>query len=414
MRNTLIIKAELPAYGGFIIARHNGKVVMIKGDVIPGEKVRVKIEEEKKDYLKASVLDIIEPSPDRINPACDYFGVCGGCHLQFLSYNKQVEQKEQILRDCLKRLAKTDKNLSVSLIPDNPWNYRYRAQLKIAHGKMGFYREKSREVVDIDRCPLLTEELNRHLKKAKGLIHGLHSREMHITTGDSAIVLIKIPAYAQFKKGYDEIASRCLNAGFAGLFIDAGDNRMFIYGKPYTALKLDNLRYTVSPASFLQSNWRLNQTLVRFIKEKLKPLPGKKILDLYSGAGNFSLPFANDAELTCVEENPYAVADGKRNIEINNIQSCRIIQSRAEDVYLEDDFDIVILDPPRPGVTNSALDKVFAIMPETIVYISCNPTTFARDLKKLLKKYDIESIRLVDLFPHTFHIESLAFLTKKA
>ena len=142
-------------------------------------------------------------------------------------------------------------------------------------------------------------------------------------------------------------------------------------------------------------------------------MKGKKVLDLYSGAGNFSLPIAVDAEVTAVEENPHAVADGKRNLKINNIKNCRFICSAAEKFYTKEHFNILILDPPRPGLTNRVINTVFAIMPEQIIYISCNPATLSRDLKKLFKKYEVESVRLIDFFPQTFHIESLVFLSLK-
>ncbi|MFV1977499.1 MAG: class I SAM-dependent RNA methyltransferase, partial [Candidatus Scalindua sp.] len=411
-KTTFILKADLPAYGGLSIGRCEGKVVMIKGAALPEEIVEVNIEEEKKDYYIASVTRIIEPSPYRIEPACNFFGSCGGCHLQYISYKRQVQLKEEILRDCLKRLAKIEIDLAESIIHDNPWNYRFRGQFKISHEKIGFYREKTREVIDIDHCPLMVKEINEYLKKAKILLKGLNLREIHITNGDSATVLVKVPTHAKSTADRDELASMFLNSGFSGLFIEAEDKEVLRYGKPYTTLKLENLKYTISPMSFFQSHWRLNQAIVKFIKDNLLPLKGKKVLDLYSGAGNFSLPLAMDAEVIAVEENPYAIEDGKRNLEINNIKNCRFICSSAENfhVHIRDNFHILILDPPRLGLTNRVINKILTIMPERIVYISCNPTTFSRDLKKLLAKYDIESIRMIDFFPQTFHIESLTFL----
>ena len=186
------------------------------------------------------------------------------------------------------------------------------------------------------------------------------------------------------------------------------------YGKPYIALNLENLKYTVSPKSFFQSNWKLNQTVVAFIKENLLPLKGKKVLDLYSGAGNFSLPLAGDADkVIAVEENPYAIEDGRRNLKVNNIKNCKFIRSPAENFRMMDNVHIVILDPPRQGLSSETVNKMLKITPERIVYISCSPSTFARDLKKLLEKYSIESIRMIDFFPQTFHIEALAFLKIK-
>ncbi|GBD97926.1 MAG TPA: class I SAM-dependent RNA methyltransferase [Nitrospirae bacterium] len=408
MRN-LILKAARPAFGGLFIGRHEGKVVMIKGALLPDETVEVTIDDEKKDYITASVRKIIEPSPHRIEPACKHFGSCGGCHFQHIPYNLQIQIKEEILMDCLKRLAKIETALSAPLINNNPWNYRLRGQFKACRGKAGFYRENSREIVDIDNCPLMVKEINESFRKAKYLLKGINIREIHITAGDSLIALIKAPGFKKSAAQWNRLASGFLDSGFSGLFVEMKNKKLLRYGDRYTVLPLADLKYTISPMSFFQSNWGLNRRVVSFIKNNLQPLKGKKVLDLYSGAGNFSIPAAG-TEVTAVEGNPFAIEDGKRNLEINNISNCRFIRSPAADFHSEDRFDIVILDPPRAGLSNKGMDKVLTLMPERIVYISCNPSTFARDLRRLTAKYGIESIRMINFFPQTYHIESLAFL----
>lgn len=407
-KTRIILEAELPAYGGLSIGKWKGKVVLIK-NAIPGERVEAALSEERRDYCTASATKVLDPSPHRVEPKCKFFGLCGGCQLQYIEYNHQVKIKEETLKDCLKRLAKIETDLSESLIHDNPWNYRYRGQFKISHGKIGFYKEKTREVIDIDNCPLMTEEINEHLAKAKPLLKNIALKEIHISYGDKAIALIKTED-RQFG-GWDELSSVFLKSGFSGLFIDLGGKRLLKYGSRYITLDLENLKYTISPMSFFQSHWKLNQTVVRFVKNSLQPLKGKRVLDLYSGAGNFSLPIAVDAdEVIAVEENPSAIKDGKLNLEINGIKSCRFIRSSIEALQLKNSIDILIVDPPRLGLTNVAVNKMLAMAPEMIAYVSCNPTTLSRDLKKLLAKYEIESIRMIDFFPQTYHIESLTFL----
>jgi 23S rRNA (uracil1939-C5)-methyltransferase len=134
---------------------------------------------------------------------------------------------------------------------------------------------------------------------------------------------------------------------------------------------------------------------------------------MYSGAGNFSIPLATDADVTGVEGNPYAIADGERNLRINNIKNCRFINSSAENFQIKNKFDIVILDPPRAGITNRLMEMIFSLSPDKIVYVSCNPSTLSRDLKKLLSRYHLESLRIVDFFPQTFHIESIVYLSAR-
>lgn len=406
----LELNVDRPAYGGLSIGRYEGKVVMIKGAALPGEMVEVVIEQEKKDFSIASVARIIKPSPHRIEPGCKLFGICGGCHLQHASYEEQVALKEDILRDSLKRTAKIDLKLSASLAADSPWNYRYRGQFKIKNGEIGFYREKSTDLIEIDNCPLMKDEINRSLEETKSIIEGISAKEIHISCGDSLTALLKIHEGEKGGSGFDRIASAFLDSGFSGLIIETGDKEILRYGKPYITLNFEGLQYTVSAMSFFQSNYQLNQSLVRLIKETLQPYKGKRVLDLYAGAGNFSLPLAGDAEVIAVEENPYAVEDGMRNLEINRINNCEFIRSSAESFQTSDKIDILILDPPRPGLTQKAIKNVLTMMPEQIIFISCDPATFSRDIRKLSEIYDVESVRMVDLFPQTFHIESLAFL----
>jgi 23S rRNA (uracil1939-C5)-methyltransferase len=413
--STLILKVDRPAYGGLYIGTHEGKIVMISGAVLPGETVEVTVEVEKKDYIRAAARKILEPSPFRIEPACKYFGTCGGCQLQHIPFKMQIKLKEDILRDCLKRQAKTETALSGPVIYGNPWNYRLRGQFKVFHGAIGFYKENTREVVDIDNCPLMTKDINEYLQKIRAIIKNIDVEEVHITAGEEAsVAFIKSTAHIKSLSDTKVLASIFLDLGFSGLFIGTKDKKIYRFGKEYITLMLPgNQKYTVSPITFLQSHWRLNRTVVEFIKNRLQPLKGKRLLDIYSGAGNFSIPLAIDADVTAVEENPYAVRDGIRNLEINNIRNCRFINSSAEDFNTKDNFDIIIIDPPRGGITNKLMERILSIKPEEIVYISCNPSTLARDLKKLLQRYNLESVRLIDFFPQTFHIESLAYLRRQ-
>ena len=409
--STTTLKIERLAYGGVAIGRHNGKVVMIKGAVLPGETVEADIDNEKSDYFTASAKKIIESSPDRIEPACKYFGLCGGCNYQHVPYSLQVQLKEEILRDSLKRLAKTEVELSAPVVNDNPWNYRLRGKFKVSGKKIGFYRENSREVIDIESCPLMAGEINEYLQKARLLTGGPGVREIHITGGENPMVLINVPARTTInKKDCGHFAMRFLNSGFSGFCIEAGNKIVFRYGSSYSTLDLGGLKYTVSPEGFFQSHWKLNLSLVDIIKSSLQPLKDKKILDLYAGAGNFSLPLAKDARVIAVEENRAAIKDGTRNLKINKIRNCKFIRSTSENFQAKDHIDIVILDPPRPGLAKRAMSNVLSLSPERIVYISCNPATFARDLKILLSKYEVESLRMIDFFPQTYHIEVLAFL----
>jgi 23S rRNA (uracil1939-C5)-methyltransferase len=407
----LTLKIEKPAYGNVFIARHDGKIVMVKGHAMTGETVEVRIEKERKDYITASISKIIEPSTDRIEPKCKYYGICGGCHLQHIPYSLQVKLKEDVLKDCLRRIGKIDTDISESLRGTAQWNYRLRGQFKVSGDEVGFYRENTRDIVDIESCPIINDDVNDHLDKARELLNADGIKELHITAGDRTAALLKVTKEFPHNVDLNSLASDFRNSGFPGLSIDTGENMVLNFGDPYISLALDGLDYSISPMSFIQGNWNMNLSIIKYLKEQLNDVKGNKILDLYSGAGNFSLPLAERFEVTGVEENPHAIEDGRRNLEMNGINNYQFIKSSAEDYKADEKFDVIILDPPRPGLTNEAMSNVLEMMPHDIVYISCNPTTFARDLKKLSSRYNIKSVRMADLFPQTFHIESLAFLS---
>jgi 23S rRNA (uracil1939-C5)-methyltransferase len=395
-----VIKADTAVYGGYVISRAEG-VVFIKG-ALPGEVVEVSLKEKKRDYSVAEVTDIIEPSTDRVEPKCPYFGECGGCQLQFASYDKQVAMKTGVLTDCLNRIGKMEIELQPSMT-GRDFNYRHRAQFKVSKGgEIGFYREGTRDVVPIKQCPLMVDEINAMLEKLWDAdLTGI--KEVHVTSGDSIVALLKGVDYE------DALAERFIEMGFEGVAFDDGTYR----GKGHVSFDVMGLAYTVSPWSFFQSNWSLNSEVVRVIRETLEPLEKKRVLDLFAGAGNFSLPLAREgAEVVAVEENPQAIKDGQRNVSYNKVRKYKFVNGKAEDAKIKGEFDIVLLDPPRPGLTKEAMKRVMEIAPERIAYVSCNPSTFARDLDKLSKLYRVDSVAMIDLFPNTYHIEALAFLTK--
>ncbi len=409
--SVVTIKVEIPAYGGRSISKLNGKIVMIKG-AIPGETAEVMLQEEKKDYSIGTAVSIPIPSPDRCMPECGYFGLCGGCQLQYIAYSRQVRLKEEILRDCIKRIAKAETELSPSIVGTSSWNYRLRGQFKISRGRTGFYKEKSREVVDIKFCPLMSAEVNQYLERARSLVGNMTAGEVHISFGGGAIALIKTSYPDDIDCG--KLSRDFIEAGFSGAVVQMPHRKAIRKGMQYMTLDLDNLSYTVSPLSFFQSNWSLNQAVVGFLKSALQPLKGKRVMDLCSGAGNFSLPLAAAADhVVAVEESAYAVTDGIRNAEINGIKNCIFINSSMDSAVINEDVDTLIADPPRPGLTDRTIDNILRALPGEIAYISCNPTTLARDLKKLFVHYEIESIRMIDFFPQTYHIESLALLVRK-
>ncbi len=409
---SLILKAETPVYGGYVLGR-DGRVIFIRG-AIPGELVDVSVEERKRDYSIASVRHVVEPSPLRREPPCRIFGICGGCQLQFMEYEKQVSVKEEILIDAMRRIGDVEVALTPSLAAQE-FGYRHRGQFKVsAEGAVGFYREGTREVIAVEHCPVMAPGINDLLRKLAGIeLRGV--KELSVMAGDTLAILVKGTMA-------DEAAQSLLDSGLSGIAFEDGGSM----GKDYITLDLNGLKYSVTPWSFFQSHWSLNRMVVEAVVRELSPLENKRVLDLYAGAGNFSLPLSLQAlETVAVEENPSAVEDGRRNVTLNGIRNCTFVNMSVEKVlrstrkqqvdrlFGETHFDIIVLDPPRAGLTAECLRKVMEAGSERIVYISCNPATLARDVKKMREKYDIETVRMVDFFPNTYHIEALAFLRRK-
>jgi len=395
----VVLKSLLPAYGGYTIARDE-KVILIRG-AIPGEVVEVNVEEKKRDYSVAGVTAVIEASEDRVVPECPVFGLCGGCQLQFISHEKQIKMKDEIISDSMRRIG------GIEIAPDpaltgSQWNYRRRAQFKVSkNGEIGLFRESSRDIVTFEHCPLMDKEINTLLVKVKRADCATNLSEIHVAFGDSAVA---------FLKGRDvsrALAETYLGIGFSGVMVDGNT----CAGTPFTTFDLNGLHYSVSPGTFFQAHWNLNLKLLEYIIEQLTPLEGKQVLDLYAGAGNFSLPLARQgAEVTAVEENPYAIEDGLRNMGLNGLKNCRFLRMPAEKYRFKRKLDVLILDPPRPGLTSEMAGKILEHPASEIVYVSCNPATLSRDLKKLKDKYEIRTLRQIDFFPNTFHIETIAFL----
>jgi 23S rRNA (uracil1939-C5)-methyltransferase len=424
----LTVRTELPVYGGYALARlpegrreqvqrhQGGKVIFVRG-AIPGETVEVEIDEERRDFSRATVTRVIEASPFRVTPPCPYFGICGGCQFQHIEYREQVVMKEQVLRDCLARIAGIHAELLPSLT-GTPWHHRYRGQFKTSGGEIGFFRENTRELVPVSHCLLMRPDINDSLSVIAGILKEMRTPdvppfELHLSAGEGVTCFLKVPDKAELLSLFRDLARHLIDAGLAGVTIATAAGNRLTFGAERSLLRLNELVFAFSGAAFFQSNWDLNGDLIRTLLQELSPLTGKSVLDLYAGAGNFSLPLSREAlRVIAVEENSQAVGDGRRNCRRNRIGNCRFVRTAAESLQVPEGIDVLILDPPRTGLTKRVMQLVLAMEPARIVYVSCNPSTLARDLKKLSVRYTVQSARMVDFFPQTYHVESVVHLTK--
>jgi len=398
----MILKAKTPIYGGYTLGSKE-KVIFIEG-AIPDEVVEVDIIHKRKDYMIATLKNVIKSSPDRIKPICALFRKCGGCHYQHILYSRQLRIKEEIIIDSLRRIGKIKISLDNSLY-HKAFYYRKKAQLKVSPmGNLGFYEPLSHKVVEIKECFLLEPELNNVIKRIKeiGPLKGI--KEIHLFCGDIVIALIK-------GKNFDKnkIIEILKKAGISGVHTE---NKV-LYGERKICLDLNGYFYFISCGSFFQTNWSLNKKLINLIINIVKNLNVKSVVDLYAGAGNFSIPLSEIVdEVIAVEENPISCEDGKDNCKINKIKNIRFINKKIEKFKIKKNIDLAIIDPPRIGLSKKALENIKNMSPTWIIYLSCNPSTFARDIHRLKYMYILKSVKMIDMFAQTYHIEVLGILRK--
>ncbi len=400
----MILTLLRPAAGGTAVAMADGIVHFVRG-ALPGETVEAEITESKKNHRFARTTKVLEPSPHRISPPCPYFGICGGCRLQHAAYPYQLEMKRDVLRDVLRRIGKLEFP-DIDVIPSEPFGYRARGTFRLDARGPALLREASHERVPIDRCLLMAEGINRVLPKLRDLPGSRGVDELRVLCNGEDTVL-----GFRDRRFEPDAAARLEESGIAGArFADRG------WGHPSLPFPIGDLRYTVGPGSFLQANWPVNLALIERLA-KLCCGAGRKnrVLDLYAGAGNFALPIAaGGCEVVAVEGFDDSFRDLQQNIAGNGLSDrCRAVKSPVERFRSAGTFDIVLLDPPRTGLSPAARTLVGKIAAPRIAFVSCDPATLARDLAALSARYSVESVTMADFFPQTHHIETLAVLTAR-
>ncbi len=416
---TLRLSVEKLVYGGYGLARAGGRVVFVRY-AAPKELVDAEILKERSDYSEAVVRKVIVPSSSRREPCCPHYGDCGGCQLQHLDYTSQLTAKEEILRDSLSRIGKIKDIKMLDPIPSGQEvGYRIRVQFKVSKGKVGFFRWNSREVVEVDSCPLAHPKINELLPKLKEVaVHIKELQEIHVLYSPSEeefLIKFLTPTEMErdllFKLKEDLLPKEVVGVGnYSRLRLLL--NRRFWIGRDYTYIRVGRWTFRVSADSFFQVNHTLWE---RFISAVTENVSFKKAVDLHCGVGFFTLPLSErgnfvegaDANGSAVDDAEYnAKINGRDNVAFVKSDAYRFLKSRGGEV-----IDLVLLDPPRGGLEEGELEILAKNKPERIVYVSCNPSTLARDLKVLMKRgYVLEGTRLVDMFPQTYHVESVSYL----
>lgn len=413
------------ANGGAGLARHQGKVVFVH-DTVPGDLVRVRLRREKKRYLEAHLVEVLEPSTVRRQPPCPVAEECGGCQWQQLPYQEQLIWKERLFRDTLIRHCGVPEEKIQPIIPaPDQWHYRSRVQVKCHRTDSGlitgFYRRQSRFVVASESCPIMAEPLQRLLEALRNRLDqspfAARIPQLDLTLDDlgrrSAIVHYLGPSAQDLAHDLQNLPVD------ADLLIQPGraDRRFSVRGLGRHRLLVDSpaLELVYRSGSFVQVNLAQNRRLVTRALELIDWQGTETVLDLFCGMGNFSCPIGRRAaRVIGVEEASEAVDMARHNSRsqsFDNLQFlCRPAEGALTDLSRQTGIDIVYLDPPRSGAYQVCRELMKTPVP-WIVYISCDPQTLARDLKPLLHHgYRLVSSQPCDMFPQTYHCESLTLL----
>lgn len=403
------VRLDRFVYGGDLMGRlPDGRVIFVPFGM-PGELVLVEAVEVKNRYIKGRLVEILEASPERIQPKCPHFGECGGCHYQHVAYEKQVALKAELLRDQLTRIGGFENAVIYSgIVSEQPWNYRNAIQFHLGiHNKPGFMTPQSNSVVEITECHLPETSLNDFWPVLDvEPFPGLERIELRAGSDESVMMIFESSTLDLPTITIEQPVS-AVSLSPAGSIIIAGDD--------FLNYVIHDRVFHVSAGSFFQVNTQMAEKMVDEINQYLDIRSSDIVLDLYCGVGLFSAFLAPKCrELIGIEVSPRACSDFVINMD--EYDHVSLYQSPAEKVLpaLTIKPDVVVVDPPRAGLTPIVVDYLIRMKPREIAYVSCDPATLARDLSRLVRGgYLVNSTKLFDLFPQTSSIESITYLSLK-
>jgi 23S rRNA (uracil1939-C5)-methyltransferase len=434
------------AFGGEGVGRADGYVVFVRGG-LPGDHLRVRLTESRGRFGRAVIEEVLVASPDRVVPPCPYFGQCGGCRLQHLAYPAQLAFKEKQVRDCLNRLGGVGEFELRPILPaPEPYGYRNKMEFTIASdpAAVGLHVfERYDVVLDIERCLLqsdtmntLLDEFRRQLRDRalsvwdprteRGLLRFVMMREGR-NTGEAMVNVVAAapdvetltPVADALRTRAPATASVVLNVNAKKASVAVGSEEHLLAGREHISESLDGVVFQVSANSFFQTNTRQAERLFAVVADACELTGSETLLDLYSGTGAISLLLARRVRAVYgIEVAAAAVADAIRNARANGIDNCTFLAGEVRHVLPElirqgVRASVVVADPPRAGFHPKALSALAAMAPARIVYVSCNPSTLARDVGDLVRHgYRLEWVQPVDMFPQTPHIEAVARLRR--
>ncbi len=413
----LVVEIDKMAYGPYAIARHAGFVLFVRGGV-PGERVEVQIGERRRHHAFADVIRIERRSSRRRQPACPIVDHCGGCPWQHLSYESQLEAKRAVVADQLSRIGGLDLEVPPVVPSPRVYGYRRRVRLRVQDGRLGFYAAGTHDLVEVAHCALAESAIDSVIAAAGRLVRRLASnvRRLEIVArhrdpeGAVAVGEVEgnwVPTDADLCMSWLEETPDCVGLALRG--------RGWEYRWGETTVALDpqpDLLLDTDATGFSQVNAGANDRLVETVLELIGEVSGKAVLEAYAGAGNFSAPLAKrGARVRAVEQSLASCRSAERNSAACGhpwvVERGSVGRALARLADRDANFDAILLDPPRNGAAE-AIPPILRLAPPRLVYVSCDPATLARDLKSLSRAYRVGEVRALDMFPHTYHVETVA------
>ena len=379
----------------------NNKICFIENS-LPNEIVDIEITKDKSKYLEGKVIKYIETSPYRIEEECPYSSICGGCNLNHMCYNDENKFKTKKVKDLIAKYANTDPDLVENII-HNDRNY-YRNKV-ILHGKdkeLGLYKKETNEIIPIKECLLVNPKINEIISILNNINNGIEEVTIK-TSNDNSKVMISI-------KGNIKSNNELLNICDVLILDDK-----YQTNNKVIETNIGNKKYYQSINSFFQVNNTLTKELYNEVLENVKDKNYKKVLDLYCGTGTIGIYIKDYVDKVIgIDYNSSNIEDAKRNVELNNLDNIEFICDKVENKIDEfTNIDLVIVDPPRAGLDNKTKNYLKEINSSEIIYVSCDPMTLARDIKDLSDTYKVKYIKPFNMFPRTYHCESIAVLERK-
>jgi 23S rRNA (uracil1939-C5)-methyltransferase len=404
------------SYGPHGVGRlADGKAVFVRG-VAPGEEVDIHVREDRKSLAYAELERIVQPSPERRQPPCEYLPDCGGCPWQHLTYEGQLRAKEQSVRDALTRIGKLDA-VTVRPILRSPreFGYRSRLNMRVAGGEVGFYRGATHNLVAISHCLLAETEVDQAVPHTRDLIRRLGSNVRRIeivSRGDgSGVVLHAEVEGALAPRDPQQVATFLTEVPEVSGVVLHGRRWRQSWGDVMTQVTpADGIVVALPAGAFSQVNPTANRLLVETVLDLADLGPQDRVLELHAGAGNLTLPLAGRARrVVAVEQYDAAAAaaiDNSRGLENVEVRVASAADAVGQCLARGEQYDVVVLDPPRSGAAE-VVNGLLQMAPRRLIYVSCNPATLARDLARLAPRYQLETVQPIDMFPHTYHVESV-------